>query len=830
MKSFKLALSGLKRDWHFGELHLIGIAIVIAVACLTSVNFFTDRVRKATAEQATELLAADLVLVSSAPISAQYIQRAIAAKLDYSLNESFRSVVVKDDLLELAEIKAVDPNYPIRGHLKTSDALFAAETINHHIPKPGTVWLDNRLLQALQVQIGETIELGASTLLVAKVLTYEPDRGGDLFNIAPRLLMNRINLDATGLILPGSQIRYKLLLGGDSKTVDRYHQQLKDRKPDNIRVQDIKETRPEIRAALERADQFLNLAALVSVALAGLAIAMSAQRYAIRHYDNCAIMRCLGLQQRQITEIYLFQLILLALLCSLIGCGIGYFAQEVLNKLMVGMVKGDLPAPSLRPLLSGLLAGLVAVLAFALPQLLHLKNVSPLRVLRRDLTPLPVNHYLIYLIATAALLLLSPWQAGNIRLTGTVLFGLLITVIALAVAAKLLIKTVQFILPRLKTNTYYGIATIARRSKQSIIQIIGIGIGVTVILLLTLVRTDLLTNWQNRLPATTPNYFLINIQADQVQTVQQFLSTSLAQTVQLHPMIRARLIKINQQSVKPEAYASSRAERLARREFNLSYTDTMQTDNRLVAGTWWPSDRQDQHYFSVEEGIAKTLGIKQGDSLTYLIAGQELTGTVINLRWVEWDSFNVNFFVVTNPEALKNYASTFISNFYLAETKRAILIDLIKQFPSITVLDVDALVKQIRLIMEQVVQTIQFVFIFTLLTGLAILFAALQATHDERRQEAALMRALGASQKQIMGRLIAEFFCLGLVTGLLSAFAASCIELLLAEFVLKIGIVINPWIWVVAPLVCCSIVITIGLIGTRKVLSTPPMLVLRGGR
>ncbi len=827
MNTFKFALTALKRDCHSGELRLIGISILIAVACLTSVTFFTDRVRRATELHATELLAADLVLISSNIIPNKYINQATDSGLVYSLNESFRSIVVKDDKLELAEVKAVDSTYPIRGHLRITDTLFGKEQVTDSIPAQGNVWIDSRLIQALHVQTGDSINLGAIPLVINKILTYEPDRGGDLFNIAPRLIMNREDLDATGLILPGSRVQYRLLLGGHSDSISQYREQIQQNESDNIRIQGIRDARPEIGTALERAEQFLGLAVLVSIALAGLAIAMSAQRYAIRHYDNCAIMRCLGLQQKQVTQIYMFQLIILGMLCSLSGCVIGFIAQEGLNKLMIGMIHGSLPGPSLLPAFSGILAGLVTVLAFALPQLIRLRKVSPLRVLRRDLNPLPLNNYVIYIIAVLALVLLSPWQSGNIDLTFYTLTGLFMTTILLAVSARLMINLLRRMLPRLKMEARHGLANLTRRSNQSMIQVIGIGTGITVMLLITLIRTDLLENWQNRLPEETPNYFLINIQPDQVNEVRSFLSNSININIQLYPMIRGRLIQINDVPVNLDNYKDPRAKRLAAREFNLSYAETIQEDNLLTSGTWWPQEIRSVNYFSVEEGIAETLSIKQGDTLTYLIAGQELNGKVINLRSVEWDSFNVNFFVVANPEALTTYPGTFISSFYLHETGDSLLIELVKHYPSITIFDVDAILKQIRVIMDQVAKTIEFVFGFTLLTGLAVLFAALQSTHEERTQESALMSALGASRKQIVSGLVAEFMCLGLITGLLSAVAASIIELVLAEFVFNIDIAVNPLIWVIAPISCGIIIVITGLSGTRKALSSSPMVVLK---
>ncbi|MEM7026726.1 MAG: FtsX-like permease family protein [Pseudomonadota bacterium] len=824
MKTSRFALRAFRRDWRSGELKLIASAIIIAVSCLTSVSFFTDRVKRATELQATELLAADLVLSAAETIPNNYIVEAQQQELIYSLSESFRSVVVKNDNMELAEVKAVDAAYPIRGKLRISDTLFAKEYETDDIPAEGEAWLDTRLSQALQVEPGDTVSLGALTLTFTRLLTYEPDRGGDLFNVAPRILFNRNDLPESRLILPGSRVRYNLLVGGEQNQVEAYRNSIDIN--NNVRVRGIKEARPEIRTALERAEQFLGLAALVSIALAGIAIAMTSHRYATRHFDNCAIMRCMGLDQKQITKIYLIQLLILAVVAGLIGCLIGYFAQEVINKIMSDLLERPLPSPSFKPVVTGLLTSLITVAGFALPQLLRLREVSPLRVLRHNLTPLPINNYLLYLVAMIALLILSPWQSGETKLTFYTLGGLIITALIMALIGKGLINLLGKLQPRLKLAARYGLANIMRRSRQSLVQIVGIGIGITVMLLLTLVRTDLLSNWQDRLPEKTPNYFLINIQPNEVKEVNNYLQSFIEDKAGVYPMIRGRLLRINDEPVRADNYSNEGARRLATRSFNLSYIEDMQSDNRLIEGDWWPENRSEP-YFSVEQGIADTLGLKKGDTLTYNIAGQELTGTIINLRWVEWDSFNVNFFVVSNPEALVDYPGTFISSFFLPASKKSSLIELVKEFPSITVFDVDAILNQVRTIMNHVTNTIEFVFLFTLLTGLMVLVAAIQSTQDERLKESALMRALGANQKQIMSGLIAEFLLLGLITGILSALAASIIEVALAEYVFKIDIVVNPWIWVAGPLLSSALILLTGLFGTRRVLSSSPMLVLR---
>lgn len=825
MQTFRLALHSLKRDWRSGEVGLIAAAVVIAVASMTSVGFFTDRVHKALGRQATELLAADLVLDSRAPIPHRLRTDAREHGLDTTETLRFRSVVVRDDKLQMAEVKAVEAGYPLRGSLRTASTLFGRESVAATLPQPGQAWADARLLQALGMQVGDRITLGKSTLTVSAVLTYEPDRGGDLFNIAPRLLINLADVPATGLILPGSRVRYSLLLSGAADSIAAFRNKIDQRDDPELRIEGIRDARPELKRALERSEQFLGLAALVSIALAGLAVAMSAQRYALRHYDHCAIMRCLGAGQGLITRLYLVQLLALALLGSAAGCMLGYIAQAALATLSAGMAGEALPSPSAAPLLTGLATGLVTVLGFAMPPLLRLRRVAPLRVLRRDLAPAPLSATATYSLAVLALAVLTPWQSGNLRLTAYVFAGILATLFLLALGARLLIRQLRRLRTRAGAAFRFGLANITRRADLSTAQILGIGLGVMVMLLLTLIRTDLLDTWRDRLPPDAPNYFLINIQPSQAQSVRAFLRDRAGVGTELYPMVRGRLTAVNGKPVDPDSYEEPRAQRLAARDFNLSWADTLPPDNRITAGRWWDDEKTGQTRFSVEEGIARSLHLKLGDTLTYTVAGQALNGVIASLRWVDWDSFNVNFFVIADPGSLENFPATYISSFHLGANKQ-VLLDLVRQFPSISVIDVDAILTQVRRIMDQVVRTIEFVFGFTVLAGVIVLLAALQTTHDERSRESALLCALGASRRQILAGLSAEFICLGLLTGVLAAFAATAVEAVLASLIFKMDIVVNPRVWLIAPLVCTVVVTVCGLAGTRRALLTPPMTVL----
>jgi len=827
MNIFKQSLVTLARDWRSGELRLIAYAVIIAVASLTSVYFFTDRVGRATELRATELLAADLVLLSPDPIPAEIIDLARGSALTATLTTTFSSVAVAGAKLQMAEVKAIGDGYPIRGKLRIAYTLFGTERTAPGVPAPGTVWTDGRLLQFLGIGVGDQLSLGKSVFVVNGVLTYEPDRGGDLFNIAPRLLMNISDIPATGLLVRGSRAQYRLLIGGGADTVTAYRSKIEKRNEGQLRIQGIRDARPELRTALERAEQFLSLAALVSIALAGLAIAMSAQRYAVRHFDNCAIMRCLGAQQSAISWLYFNQLIILSLISSLIGCVAGFLAQEGLARMAAGFARGPLPMPSFTPVWTGMAAGVVTVLGFAMPQILRLRTVPPLRVFRRELVPVPLRGISTYGFAIAALALLTPWHTGNYRLTLYVFLGILATGVALMLFTRLLIHWLGRLRSRVGVAYRYGLANVARRKHQSIAQAIGIGLGIMVMILLTLIRIDLLENWRNRIPDGTPNYFLMNIQMDEVAALRTYLQDHGIGTSSIYPMIRGRLTRINGKPVEPDNYTDPRARRMVDRDYNLTWSQDMQTDNRLASGTWWPPGKSKDMQLSIEQEYAQTLGLNLGDEMTFTVGSEVISGKISSMRWVEWDSFNVNFFIVANPGSLDNVASTSITSFFLPSDKHAMMIDLVKQFPSITVIDVDAILTEVRRIMEQVIKTVEFVFGFTLLAGMVVLLAALQTTNDERSYESALLSSLGANRKQILSGLVAEFVCLGLVAGVMAAVAASILEAVIAHLIFRMEIIVNPWVWLLAPLISVAVIVAGGLAGTRKVLRTPPMVVLR---
>jgi len=827
INTLTFSLRSLRRDWRSGELRILAIAVVIAVASMTAVGFFTDRTWQAMGQQAGELLAADLVLISTNRIGSDRIAYARTNTLQTAQTLNFRSVVIADDKMQLVEVKAVSADYPLRGSLRVAPKPFAPDGVTSLTPGRGEVWVNADLLQKMRVHIDDVISLGEAEFLIRKVLTYEPDRGGELFNIAPRVMMNIEDVPATRLLQPGSRTRHMLLVAGTDDSVRAYRSWLTSRLNPDERLATVEDGRPELRAALERARRFLGLASLVSVFLAGVAMAMAARRYTQRHLDTSAIMRCLGATQRTIIKIFAWEMFWIGLAAGLLGCLVGYVAQTGLALILAGLVATELPLPSLRPALVGLPLGLAVLMGFALPPLLALKDVPPTRVLRRQATtPVPRNMatYALAFLTMAGLML---WHARDLELLAYVLGGAVGTVVVLGMTAYLLVKLLNGLRGRVGVAWRFGFANISRRAHVSMAQIVAFGLGIMVLLLLSLVRGDLLEGWRKTIPPEAPNHFLINIQPDQAQALGDFLVAHDTAAPGIYPMVRARLVAINGRRVEPEDFDDPRAQHLAQHEYNLSWAAQLRADNRVVSGRWWSADEHGQPLMSFEQELAATLGIKLGDVLTFDIAGSKLDIAVSNLRTVDWDTFNVNFFAILPPGVLNEYPATYVTSVYLSREGRRILTPMLERFPNVTVIDVDALLGKVREIMERVSLAVEYVFIFTLVAGLAVLYAAMQATQDERRYEMAVLRTLGAHRGQLLRGLVAEFLTLGLLAGVLAGVAASIIGYALAEFVFHFDYRLNLWVWL-AGTACGAIGIGVaGTLGTRSVLHQPPAKTLR---
>ncbi|HTS52274.1 MAG TPA: FtsX-like permease family protein [Burkholderiales bacterium] len=826
-RGLTLSLRMLARDWRAGELRVLVVGLLVAVSSLTTVAFFADRVRQALTLEASQLLGADLVVVSDRPLDAAFTAEAQRRGLRTVQTVRFPSMTLHEGRSQLSEIKAIGPGYPLKGRLTVDDGEHPVEKPSDAIPLPGTVWVDERLLARLEMRIGDSVALGMRRFRIAARLTEEPETTVGFLNLGPRLIMNLADLPSTGLIQVGSRVTYRLGLTGTAPALREFRVFAESRARPGQRVEDVRDARPEIRSALDRAEKFLGLSALLSVLLAAVAVALAARRYLKRHLDACAIMRCLGSSQRLIVRLHVQQFVALGLAASLVGCLVGFAGQAVLSALLRPLVGVELPLPGFVPVLQGLVAGFVLLLGFAIPPLVALRRVPTLRVLRRDLGLPDTAGMAGYVLGVAALAALILWEAQDAKVGVYVLGGGMGTMAGCALVTWGLMRALAWTGAHGGFAWRFGLANLRRRPLATMTQVVALGVGMMALVLLTLVRGDLLASWKKTLPPDAPNRFLVNIQPDQLEPLRGFLRDNGLQPPDLYPMIRGRLTARNGQPVSSADYADDRAKRLIDREFNLSWAVRMQPDNVIVAGRWWTETDRGRPLFSVEEGIAKTLGIRMGDRLTYDIAGSRLDGEVASLRKVEWDSFRVNFFVVAPPGVLEPFPASYVTSFHLSSDRSAFMDRLVKRFPNFLVIDVAMVLGQVQRIMDQVVKAVEFVFLFGLLAGLVVLFAAISATHDERVFDAAIMRTLGATGGQMLSAHAAEFAAIGALAGLLAAIGASLLGWVLATRMLNVPYAISPWIWLVGLMGGTAVVLLSGLLGTRRVIRTPPMQIFR---
>jgi putative ABC transport system permease protein len=819
----------LGRELRSGELRLLFAALAIAVAAVTAVGFFADRVHLALEREAQQMMGGDLILVADHALPDTYAADARRRGLKVAETLVFPSMVIGPVQAQLADIKAVSSGYPLRGQVEISQRADEVGTPAEGGPAPGTVWLDERLSAALQVVPGGTVTVGAQALRVAAILTREPDRGVNFFSLAPRLMMHVDDIPATGLIQPGARIRYSLLAAGDVKAVAAYQAWLTVRLERGERLEDTRNARPEIRGALDRAERFLGLSTVLTVVLAAVAAAMAARRYMQRHLDACAVMRCLGMTQGGLLRLHGWLFLWLALLAAIVGSVVGYAAHFVLLYWLSALLVLNLPTPGWLPLLGGLGVAGILLFGFAFPPLIQLARVPTLRVLRRELGPpqaLSLGGYGLGLVLLAGLII---WVAGDIRLGAWAVGGFAVALGGFWAVARLVIAA----LARLRGGAGFGwrqgLASLTRHASSGALQIVALAIGLMAMLLLTVIRAELLNAWQSSVPANAPNRFVINIQPEQREPVADMLRAN-GIAAELLPMVRARLIKIAGKEVSPASFPEDeRAQRLIEREFNLSWRSSLPAGNQISAGRWFTPEESGQGLASVEEGLAKTLGIKLGDELVFVVAGVEKRVTTSSLRKLSWDSMRVNFFVLTPPGVIEDAPASYITSFHLPAEKANSASDLVRRFPGLTMIDVGAILGQLRAVIGQVAGAVQFVFVFALLAGAVVLYSALLTSFDERRYELAVMRALGAQRAQLRHAMLFELGVIGSVAGLMAAIGAMLLGRIVGQQVFQLDLSFGIWLPALSTFGGAALAVLIGWLAVRQLMATPPLLALRNG-
>jgi putative ABC transport system permease protein len=831
MTRFNLALRLLWCDSRSGELTLLILALIIAVTSSTAVSLFADRLQRTMTTQAAEFLAADLVIASPSTIPAEWLSKATQLNLSQAQTVEFSSVLIEHDELLLAGVKAVSSGYPLRGFLKTTDpddknsASQSIETIEHTGPKPGTAWVEKRILSALKLKLGDALQVGEKHLAVSNIITYEPDKRGDFYSFSPRVMMNADDLQATGILQPGSHVHYFFQFSGDSNALTDFNHWIKPQLNPSQRIMDLHEDRPELGSALERAERYLGLSSIIVILISGVAIAMATLRYTERHFNVTAILRCLGCKQHEILWLYGSQFVILGLLASTIGCLLGWFAQEALFHILRSLLPQQVANPGLLAVFFGFIIGMAVLLGFALPPLLRLKEISPLRVLRRELEPLPSSAWLVYGLAIGIIGVLIWRYTDDLKMTATIIGVGLGALLLLGFLVFALLRFSLRLLPHLGLTWRFGAQGLIKNSRGSVSQILAFSITLVAMVLSFTVRTDLIENWQKQLPDNAPNYFALNIFPDQQPGFQSRLEQQKIVGSRFYPVVRGRLIAINNTPVQQIVSKDSQGENATHRELSLTWSKELPEDNKISAGSWWQETAAGQ--VSVEQKLADSLKIKIGNLLTFTVGSEQFTSTVSSIRTLQWDTMKPNFYMVFSPGTLDAFPSTFITSFYLPKNQTDFLNALVKEYPSTTLLEVDLILQQLQTILAQLTQAINYLLYFALMAGFTVLFAAVYASLDIRIHEGALMRTLGARSTFIRRAHFIEFGLLGLMSGLLAVVISEVLIYALYTQVMHMDYSPNFYLWGIVPLTGVLFVGLAGYWGLRNVVNKSPLQVLR---
>lgn len=825
MNLVRLALRLLQRDSRSGELNLLVLALLIAVASTTTVSLFAARLQRTLTQQAAEFLAGDLVISSSQPVSTHWLQKAQNLNFSESQTTEFSSVLLENDQMLLASIKAVSKTYPLRGVLKTQTLETNQDILTNQGPEPGTVWLEQRVLSALQLKIGDPLTVGEKTLKITRLLIYEPDKRGDFFSFSPRVMMSHDDLEATGVIQPGSHVHYFYQFIGDDKKLTDFKQTLKPQLNPSQRILDIHEDRPELGSALQRAERYLGLSSIVVILIAGVAIAMAAKRYTERHFNATALLKCLGCKQQEIFTLYTLQFLILATLTSASGCALGWLGQWGLFYLLKPLLPQSLANPGIWALLLGFTSGLFIFLGFALPPLLRLRQVSPLRVLRRELDPLPTKGWLIYGLALSVLSVLIWHYSNHWMMTVSIIgVGLLVLLIFGALIYTLL-RALQHLLPRLPITWRFGMQGLLRHPQASVMQIMAFSITVAAMGLSLSVRNDLIEQWQQQLPEQAPNHFALNILPDRLQAFQQDLLEAGILRSEFYPVVRGRLVSINDEPVQQRVSKDSQGEAATQRELSLTWRLQIPEDNKITAGEAWAPEQAG--LVSVEQKLANNLDIHVGDRLQFTVGSAQFSAKVANLRSLQWDTMKPNFYMLFSPGTLDSFPTTYLTSFYLPETQKPFLNHLVRHYPATTILEVDQILKQLQTILKQLTQAIDLLLYFALAAGVTVLMTAVYATLDQRIHEGALMRTLGARSQWLRMTCAIEFGVMGCLAGTLAMLMTQSILYILYKRIMLIAYQPSAIVALGLPIVGAFLIGLVGYWSVRKVVNQSPMTILR---
>ena len=834
MHSIQLALRLFRRDWRAGELTTLAQALVVAVTIMTAVSLFADRLRAALWTQSSTFLAADRVLEGTSPLPENWPEDWWEQIGDIGVERSrtvrFISMVFSDTRSRFASVKAVDDDYPLRGKLKTASGLSNEATVAAHGPAPGEVWLEPRLIPALDTAVGATLEVGAAGLRIGRIIDREPDRGGGFDDVGPRVMMHLDDLDSTEVVQPGSRVTYRYLFAGDSAQLARLDALVQTRlKGSGFRYLDAYSAVRGIGRVLRRVERFLLMGGLLGILLAGMAITLTGRRYAMRHFDHIALMKSFGATTRDIGRLFALIMALLLLSATAVGLLAGTGIQFLIAFVLRDWMPPELPPPGLRPFLVGGLTGGLCLLAFALPSLLRLCATPPIRVIRRDFEHAKSGFILQYGLGSAGFVALLLWYSRDLTLAGVIVGGIGVTSLLFGGLILAVLNSGRALGMRTSSPWRLALSGMQRRRQESVLQILAFGLAMMLLLTLILMRTSLLAEWRERLPEGAPDHFMINISPDEKSPIEEALRERGIRASTLYPIVRGRAVAVNGLDVGRHVRATGDSDRPAPAagfERNLTWSATVPHGNEIIDGAWWGENHAGDPLISLEKSWATRNGIGVGDNVDFLIQGRPVSARVASIRELDWNTMRPNFFIVFSPQPPDAYAPTYMTSFFLPQADKLFLNELLRKWPTVTVIEIDSIVERLQSIMDQGALAVQIMLLLILIAGVLVLLTGIQAGMEERVRQQAIIRTLGANHRLVMKSLICEFCTMGALAGLLAATGTEITAWALQTQVFRLGYTPHPWLWVVAPAVGIAAVGGIGTLATRGLMRLPPGLTL----
>ena len=810
----------LLRDIRSGDILTLIIALIISVGTVTAISLFIDRLQLSFEQQSASLMAADRLIRSDDEIPQSWLVKASELSLQRAENTSFSTMIFAGDTLQLSQLSAVTDRYPLKGAYLVDDTLFGTGKSFTKPPQKGQVWLSSRLASLLNVKIGEQVEVGESRLTVAKYLVRDPGSSSSAFAIAPRAVMNMADLASTQVIIPGSRVRYSLLLAGNRAALNEFEAWVTPQLNEGQRWRTPTQKGERIGDTIGKAESFLLLAGTLAVILSGIAMALASVRFVKRHLMQVAVLKTLGATPKLLVKVFFIQFTLLFVIGVVVGLAIGWGIQGIISSLLSELMSTSLPEPSISRLWLGVATGFISMMAFCLPLMQRLIKISPMSVLQPSLK-FEQNTLVIYSIGFIGMYgLMCLYTKGfllpTIMTLALVGLGLLVTVIGFTV-----FRLGRSLTSGATSGWQIGLASLYRRLVPNLFQLLVFTLIIMLGLILVGVKSSLVADWQQQLPEDAPNHYLFNVQADQIPQINTATDQLGILRSDWFPMVRGRVISANGESVQT-LYPEEKGEpEIYERELNLTWSETLGKGNKLVSGDLAADG------LSIEQRVAQEANLSLGDTLTLNIGGNIITLPITSIRTVDWGSMQPNFYLILPKEILQNYPANFVSSSFISDDNAQPFYKAMSQFPTVSILNIGDLLKQIQNVISQLSQAIQLVLLCILSAGGLVLLSSVRSTLEERLEEGALLRVLGARKALVQQALFVEFGALGLFSGLIAAAGAEASLYGLQVFVFQSQASWHPLLWGLVPLIGVCIISAIGLFASRTVLNVPPMHLLR---